>query len=205
MPAASETEWVTRFFDIRASKIDVQDDRLLFGYPIKFNSPSHDLGGFQERIDPRAVDRTLRSGKNVYALIDHKQESNSLLGSTESGTLKLTKDRIGLKSTIMPPDTSDVRDLIARVKAGLVKGMSFRFRAYPDGVRWTEEDGMPTRTVVDMEFSEVSVVFNPAYPDTEISARNAVADALAFEEYRSLRGWKPSVDLRARMARAGIR
>ena len=71
---------------------------------------------------------------------------------------------------------------------------------------WEEDsEGRLIRTVTDMDFSEVSYVLNPAYLETEVSARNAAADARALEEFRSSRGWKPSLKLRERMIRAGTR
>lgn len=211
MAAVSETEWVTRFLPTRAAKVDVQEDRVLVGYPIVFNSLSQDLGGFFERIAPSAVDRTLRSGDNVDALIDHRQESMFVIGSTDSGLLKLTKDRHGLKSDIRPPDTTNARDLVTQVRSGLVKGMSFRFRVWDplgdgSGRVWEEDaEGRLVRTITDMVFPEVSIVLNPAYLETEVTARNAAIDAKALEEYRASRPWKPSLKLRDRMARAGLR
>lgn len=222
MRVASETDWVTRFLPVRAAKVDVQDDKRLVGYPIVFNSLSQDLGGFFERIDPSAVDRTLRSGTNVDALIDHRLESMYMLGSTDSGLLKLQKDRHGLKTDIRPPDTTNARDLVTQVRSGLVKGMSFRFRPYDPGGDgsgrvWTEEEVQiehhgkkvtvlaPVRTITDMVFTEVSVVVNPAYLDSEVSARNAAADAHAMDEFRSVHGWRPSLELREQIARAGMR
>lgn len=211
MPAASETDWVTRFLPIRAAKVDVQDERKLVGYAIVFNTLSQDLGGFYERIAPQAVDRTLKSGANVDALIDHRWESMYVLGSSDSGLLKMNKDRHGLKTEIRPPDTTNARDLIKQVAAGLVKGMSFRFRVWDpvgdgSGRVWEEDaEGRLVRTVTDMEFSEVSVVVNPAYLDTEVSARTHAADAKTLDEYRSSKAFKPSLKLRERMARAGMR
>jgi uncharacterized protein len=211
MPGVSESEWVTRFLPVRAAKVDVQDDKRLVGYAIVFNSLSQDLGGWYERIAPSAVDRTLKSGANVDALIDHRSESMFVIGSTDSGLLKLHKDRHGLQSDIRPPDTTNARDLMTQVRSGLVKGMSFRFRVWDpvgdgSGRVWEEDaDGRLVRTVTDMEFSEVSVVLNPAYLTTEISARNAAIDAKTFEEFRSSRTWKPSLKFRERQARAGLR
>lgn len=211
MDDVSETAWVTRFLPVRAAKIDVQNENRLVGYAIVFNSLSQDLGGWFERIAPSAVDRTLKSGANVDALIDHRSESMFVIGSTDSGLLKLTKDRHGLKSDIRPPDTTNARDLVTQVRSGLVKGMSFRFRVWDpvgdgSGRVWEEDaDGRLIRTVTDMEFKEVSVVMNPAYLDTQVSARNAKVDALALEEYRTHHPWKPSLKLRERMTRAGLR
>lgn len=211
MPAVSDTDWVTRFLPVRAAKVGVQDDKHLVGYAIVFNVLSQDLGGWYERIAPNAVDRTLKSGANVDALIDHRWESMYMIGSSDSGLLKMTKDRHGLKTEIRPPDTTNARDLITQVRAGLVKGMSFRFRVWDpmgdgSGRVWEEDsEGRLVRTVTDMEFPEVSIVVNPAYLQTEVSARNAAADAKTLEEFRSGRAWKPSLRFRERQIKAGYR
>lgn len=205
MRVPSESEFVTRFLPVRAARVDVSDESLLSGYAIVFNSKSQDLGGFREVIAPSAVDRTMKAGANVDALVDHRRETGTIIGSTDSGLLKLVKDRTGLKVQIRPPDTTAVRDLLTTVKAGLVKGMSFAFRPWPDGATWDEEDGMFVRTVNDMEFSEVSVVVNPAYLETTISARNHMVDAAAWQAFVGSRSWKPSFRFRERMIRAGLR
>jgi HK97 family phage prohead protease len=138
----------------------------------------------------------------VDALLDHRRETTTILGSTDSGLLKLRKDRHGLAVDIQPPDTSAARDLMTVVKAGLVKGMSFSFRVWPDGQEWDEEDETIVRTVTDMEFSEVSVVVNPAYLQTDISARNLAIDRAALETFKA-QAWRPSLKLRDLMRRAG--
>lgn len=196
-------EFVTRFVPQRAARVDA-DDRELNGYAIVFNSLSQDLGGFKERIAPSAVDRTLREGWNVDALQDHRRETTTILGSTDSGLLRQTKDRTGLKVRITPPDTQYVRDLITVVKAGLAKGMSFAFRTMPDGQEWDEEGDTLVRTVTDMIYGEVSVVINPAYLETQISARNLQIDKRTLEEFKDSKPWKPSLKMRERMVRARL-
>lgn len=203
MSELADAGWVTRFLPARAAKVDATDDRVLTGLAITFNRLSQDLGGFVERIAPSAVDRTLRTGTNVDALVDHRRETSTILGSTDSGLLRLRKDKDGLLVEIRPPDTSVVRDLLQVVKAGLVKGMSFAFRVMPDGEEWDEESDQLVRTVTDMQFSEVSIVVNPAYLQTEISARNAREDKRALEAFESLKAWKPSLAFRQRQIRAG--
>ena len=204
MSGAAESEIVTRFLSLRASKMDVANENRFTGYAMAFNALSQDLGGFKERIAPSAVDRTLRDGANVDALVDHRRETNAILGSTDSGLLRLKKDRYGLAVDITPPDTTWVRDLLATVKAGLVKGMSFAFRVFPDGQLWDEEDGQLIRTVTDMQFSEVSIVVNPAYLDTEINARTHKIDRATFEEFMASKAWRPSLAFRERELRAKL-
>jgi HK97 family phage prohead protease len=197
-------DWAVRFVPFRSAKIDVMD-RILTGYPIVFNSLSQDLGGFKERIAPTAVDRTLRTGTNVDAVVDHRHDTQSIIGSTDSGLMRMKKDTRGLHVSIEPPDTTTVRDLIVNVRAKLIKGMSFVFRVFPDGQTWEEEDGIIVRTITDMEFNEVSVVINPAYLDTAVSARQNAADARALAEYRSLSRFTPSRAFRERMLKATTR
>lgn len=195
-----------RTISFRASKLDVSDDRHLTGYAIVFNSLSEDLGGWKEIIAPEAVDRTLRSGDNVDALIDHRRETTTVLGSTDSGLMRMKKERHGLKVDIFPPDTTFARDVVTTVKAGLVRGMSFAFRLWPEGATWDQEDsGLFIRTVTDMTFDEVSVVLNPAYSDTEISARARDFDGETLKAFQRSIGWKPSASFRMREIRAGLR
>lgn len=197
-------DFITRDIGLRVSKLDVTSDLQLRGYAIVFSSLSQDLGGFKERIAPGAVDRTLKSGVNVLALTDHKRDIQSVLGSTNSGSLKLSKDRYGLAVEINPPDTPMSRTVVANVKRGIVEGMSFAFRPFPDaqsGTTWTEEDDQLVRTVDDMVFSEVSIVLDPAYLQTEIAARNHALDLRAMQEFKQAMGWRPSLGLRERIAR----
>jgi uncharacterized protein len=199
-----ESGVVIRSLSLRASQLDVTSDLRLRGYAVVFNQLSQDLGGWKERIAPSAVDRTLKSGANVDALQDHMRTTSTILGSTDTGLLTLRKDQHGLSVDIRPPDTQNARDLVAVVKSGLAKGMSFAFRTMQDGTSWDQEGEDIVRTVTDMEFYEVSVVVNPAYPSTEVSARSMALDRAAFEEFRSLAKWKPSLKMREQMLRASL-
>ena len=64
--------------------------RNIVGYAATFDSPSYDLGGFTETIDPRAFDKVIRGGNDVTCLWNH--DPDVLLGRTESRTLRI-KDR----------------------------------------------------------------------------------------------------------------
>ena len=63
--------------------------KVISGYALKFGTRSHNLGGFIEMIDKRALDQTDMS--DVRALIDHDP---SKILRTSAGTLKLEVDDI---------------------------------------------------------------------------------------------------------------
>lgn len=146
------------------SRMEVADRRIR-GTAIVFQSPSLDLGGFREIIHPQAVDRTLREGIDVRALVDH--ESSKVMGRVTAGTLLLRKTPKGLMIENDPPDTSYARDLLVSIDRRDVTGMSFGFRVPKGGDDWRQEDGEIIRDVFDMHVSEVSFVTFPAYEATD--------------------------------------
>lgn len=138
--------------------------RTLSGYAAVFGQETR-IGGFSERIAPGAFAKSLASGRDVLALLDHR--ADVLLGRTKSGTLKLSEDAKGLRFDLTIPDTQAGRDLVALAERGDLGGMSFGFRAVDEA--WTGD----TRELRAVELHEVSVVQSwPAYQQTEISLRN---------------------------------
>jgi HK97 family phage prohead protease len=144
-------------------RVDVSTDRKIRGTAIVFNSRSVNLGGFTEVIKPEAVDRTIREGLDVRALVDH--DTSKILGRTRAGTLALRKTRSGLAIEVDPPNTSYAKDIMESLERGDVSGMSFGFRVLTD--EWRMEDGEPLREITDMIVSEVSFVTFPAYEATD--------------------------------------
>lgn len=157
--------------------------RELQGVAIVFNVWSVDLGGFRERIRPQAVDRTLREATDLRALWSH--EPSEVMGRIQAGTLAVRKTGSGLAMALDPPRWADRH--VESIARGDVSGMSFAFNAIDD--EWFLQDGLPHRSVLDMDTSEVSAVSWPAYPQTSIKVGPASRD------------YRPSMGLRARMAR----
>lgn len=166
------------------------DDFPLFGYAIMYNVRSVDLGGFTEIVRPEATQRTLKNASaDVRALWNH--DTGLVLGRTrKAGTLTLGSENFGMPTGIAPPDTSSGRDAVTLIKGGYVSGMSFRFRTWLD--EWRFEGEELVRELLDIEFDEVSPVSFPAYPQTQIQAR----------EGDNGRAWKPSMKFRERIARS---
>jgi uncharacterized protein len=119
MSAVSNIE---RRYAIGEVRVDTDGDRKIRGLAIVFNSRSVDLGGFIEIIKPEAVDRTLREGLDVRALVDH--DTSKILGRTRAGTLQLRKGRSGLEVLIDPPNTTAARDILESMERGDVTGMA---------------------------------------------------------------------------------
>ncbi|MDE2101268.1 MAG: HK97 family phage prohead protease [Patescibacteria group bacterium] len=138
---------------------------------IRFNSLSHDLGGFQERIDPAAFDDSLSEG-DLVALFQHDRQKP--LGSQRSGTLKVNKNPDGLTYSIDLPDTSYARDLKALMTGRKeMRGSSFGFHTVADSWdRPAVKGGLPIRTIKKAHLLEISPVTTPAYPANGLSVRS---------------------------------
>lgn len=145
----------------------------LSGYAAVFDSLSVDLGGFRETIAPGAFARSLREG-HQFAV--HYHDFADLLGSTRSGTLKLSEDTRGLYFELEVPDTSLGRDVHELVRRGDLAHMSFLFGVNGSaGESWRElPNGMLERTLLDVDLFEVSTVAKPAYHATNVKAGSFV-------------------------------
>lgn len=145
------------------------------GYAAVFNSMSLPMMGFRETIVPGAFKKTLREA-DVRALMNH--DPNYVLGRSSAGTLTLAEDQKGLRYSIDPPDTNFARDLMVSIKRGDVTQSSFGFDVVRD--RFTQENDVITRTLLEVRLYDVSPVTFPAYPQTEVSVRSLM-DYLAMK------------------------
>jgi len=138
------------------------------GYAAVFGRRSLDLGGFTEVIDPAAFTKTLTEA-NVAAYWNHNDDY--VLGDLKSGTLRLAVDDHGLRYDVDLPASwpgSYVAELLRR---GDVRGSSFGFRTIRD--KWEQDDnGVITRTLLEVALIDVSPVGRPAYPDTDAALRS---------------------------------
>lgn len=156
--------------ELRAKDTEQEQPRTITGYAALFNSTSEDLGGYREIIAPGAFSDCL--GDDVRCLFNH--DANMVLGRTASGTLKLEQDDRGLNFTCSLPDTSGAEDVAAMMDRGDVDQCSFAFTVASGGAVWSDEDGVPVRTVTKCsQLFDVSVVTYPAYSETSASVRSA--------------------------------
>jgi len=163
---------------------------VIRGNPIVFNSWSQVLwaGGeiaFREVIIPDAVDRTLRSAEEIHAYWNH--DGNEVLGSTLSGTLHLRKASNALSMELYPTPEWLATHHAAGLKRGDVRRMSFGFRVIEE--KWSDEPdehGVYEREILDMMFSEVSIVSKPAYRDTTVTLSQRSLDVFHADVRRGL-------------------
>jgi len=155
-------------------RVENSENREVVGYASVFRDSegntalSENLGGFREKIDPKAFDGVLEN--DVRALFNH--DPNYILGRTTSGTLNLSVDERGLKYNFTAPDTSYGRDLMVSLERGDVSQSSFGFIVEEDS--WDEDaDGRTIRTIKKVgRLLDISPVTYPAYPDAEAGKRS---------------------------------
>lgn len=160
-----------RFNDFDMIQDEESGKLVVSGYVNETGKYSHLLGKrkkFKEKIQKGAFTRALGNGNDVHFLAEH--DDNKILASTRNKSLKLVEDEKGLLMTAEISDTSYGRDYHTLINDGILRNMSFGFSVDKD--KWKKmNDGTYTREITDLTLYEVSVVTNPAYPQTTISAR----------------------------------
>lgn len=150
----------------------VGENRHIVGYGAVWNQNSLDFGGWHETIMPEAAEGVIERS-DVLALLNHDERRGVLARSTNGeGSMKLTIDEHGLKYEFDAPHTALGDELLEGVKRGDIRASSFAFTVEEDS--WDkEEDGRYLRTIRKFgELFDVSPVYNPAYPQTEVATRS---------------------------------
>lgn len=141
------------------------------GYAAVFNSMSHDLGGFREKIAPGAFREAIADDKEVLALMHH--DPRQPIGRRSAGTLSLREDERGLAVEIIPGNTSAGRDAVEMLRRKDIKGMSFRFNNAK--ATWEKSGNDKIRTIFNIgTLMEVTLTAIPAYEATTAEVRSAI-------------------------------
>ena len=123
--------------------------------------------GFVERIMPGAFDRAIRENDDVRALFNH--DPDNMLGRSESGTLRLSVDRRGLRYEIDLGNTGIAKDVAEHIERGDVTGSSFAFTVTDQETR--TEDEVDIREITGVKLFDVGPVTYPAYESTTTDTR----------------------------------
>lgn len=129
---------------------------------------------WREIVRPGAFRNALAEKQDVLACINH--DRGLILGRSTSGTLSLVEDDVGLLATIDPPDTQAARDLAVLIERRDLTGMSFAFWVREGGAKTTivieGDKELEDRELFDLDLFDVSVVTDPAYPQTDVAVRS---------------------------------
>jgi HK97 family phage prohead protease len=152
--AVAERRFTPGRVEVRASH---GDSRSIGGYAAVFNKLSNNLGGFVEQVEGGAFSRSRTEGfPGVICRFNH--DDNMILGSSNSGTLRLHVDDIGLGYEVDPPEAR--RDIVELVQRGDIQRSSFAFRV-TDEVWGLTEQGYPKRSLLSVQLIDVAPVVSP--------------------------------------------
>ncbi len=176
-----------------------EPSRVLEGHAAVFDTLSHEIWGFREKIDPGAFKRTIGED-DIVGLFQHNP--SMILGRNTAGTMTLKEDRDGLVFEIDVAKTSTGDDVLELVDRGDINAMSFSFRARKERWEVGEAEGeLDTRTLEDVQLSDISPVTFPAYPDTDVDVAKRSRDAW-HEETRATGGAVEDARRRERLEEA---
>lgn len=170
----------------RFTKLPVElraERKKIGGYAAVFGKLSKNLGGFVEQVGTSAFnDSRGRDWPDVVARYNHSDDW--LLGTSASGSLRLSIDETGLVYEVAPPQAR--ADILELVERGDIRFSSFAFRSVEDD--WsTTDQGYPLRTLIKVQLVDVAPVVNPAYPDATSGLRSLARKFDAdLDEVRSL-------------------
>ncbi|MCA8937975.1 MAG: HK97 family phage prohead protease [Planctomycetes bacterium] len=134
-----------------------------------------DGGFFTEEIKAGAATKTLEriadpeKQNDCVCLFNH--DPNLIVGRTPD-TLTLEDTDAGLETRCTPPDTTIARDLIANIRSGVIKQMSFGFYILDEDVEI--RDNRPHFTIKEIELFDVSHVTWPFYKETSSSIEERI-------------------------------
>lgn len=170
MDKKQETRQLLEAIEVRSVTESDGNTATLEGYIAKFNSPTTLFAGYNEVIDTHAFDNTIQDGHNIMLLYSH--DWTKPMACTNNGSLALNADDIGLHF-IAKVDTSIsyINDTVALIKAGITTGCSFGFYILNDNETFDASTSTYTDTILEIQMLEGSILCNPQYTDTVVSAR----------------------------------
>jgi HK97 family phage prohead protease len=149
-----------------------EEEMLLSGYAARYDSITtlHVIEGmeFKEVIAKGAFDGA--DTKDCFLKYNHSDQI-PVLARTRGGSLKLASDELGLRFEAKLFNTSVAKDVYTLVREGGLDKCSFAFTIAKDGETFDRKTR--TRTITKIEkLWDVSIVNNPAYESTYVSARS---------------------------------
>lgn len=160
-----------RSFELRVQN---SDSRLITGKAICFDSMSEDLG-FREIVSKGAITQELIDSSDIYFTFNHSMDKVLARWNKGEGSLKIELKDDGVYFSTEAPNTDLGNQVLEYIRRGDANKCSFAFymSGNDEDETWTQtEDGEVLRIINHIAgLCDVSVVFNPAYDETTVSAR----------------------------------
>lgn len=161
--------------------------RTIAGYAILFNTPSAPMWEDEEciareMIAPEAVTKELLDRSDIKFTMFHNRERILARSNKGAGSLTYAVDERGVSFEFEAPETADGDMALEAVRRGDIAGCSFMFSTYyydsafvsveSQQVEGRTEVTYVVRTIVGIY--DFTLAADPAYPDTEVSARELI-------------------------------
>jgi len=156
--------------------LDTSDEHpgRITGKPVLLETRSN-LGPFDEIIEAGALDAC--DMKDVRLCLNHDTSYVYARSRNSKGTMRLTRGLKGveIEADLAVDESPKAQDFYTAIKRGDISGMSFMFSIADDAWEDTRSEHPLHRIKAIDRIYEVSAVTFPAYPQTEIQARDLQA------------------------------
>jgi len=161
--------------EIRKAEVRAAESgRLVSGYAVRFDTESVNIG-FVEIIHRGAITNETITESDVFALLNHNEQTVLARSNHGTGSLSLKVDNDGLFYEFEAPQTTHGDELLEHIKRGEISQSSFAFTvAQEEGAdKWTKRaDGVIQRDIYKIgRLYDISPVYQPAYESTTCSKR----------------------------------
>ena len=160
--------------EIRKAEIQSASGRTVSGYAVRFETESVNMG-FVEIIKRGAITEETIKTSDVFALLNHNENTVLARSNHGVGSLTLTVDNDGVYYEFEAPNTANGDELLEHIKRGEISQSSFAFTvSNEDGAEtWTKgSDGVIVRQINKISrLYDISPVYQPAYTETTCSRR----------------------------------
>lgn len=160
--------------EIRKAEIQSASGRTVSGYAVRFETESVNMG-FVEVIKRGAITEETIKTSDVFALLNHNENTVLARSNHGVGSLTLRVDNDGVFYEFEAPNTANGDELLEHIKRGEISQSSFAFTvSNEDGAEtWTKRsDGVIVRQINKIaRLYDISPVYQPAYESTTCSKR----------------------------------
>ncbi|MBT2723055.1 HK97 family phage prohead protease [Bacillus sp. ISL-46] len=169
----------TSFLESQFRAEEQEDKLFLEGYFIRYNEETELYAGVFEEVAPTAVLKSLEKN-DIRCLFNH--DTGVVLGRAGNKTLELKSDEKGLYGKVeINRNDPEAMAIYARIQRGDINACSFGFYPVKEDYE-IRNDGSTKFIIREADLFEVSAVTFPAYPQTEISARQNDIEAIKLEK-----------------------